>query len=193
VTTDDGRGGLRPWPETARRSLTRFKIFDVVLAERTSPRTGSSHGFFLIETWNWVNVVALTTDDELVLVRQYRHGSAGFTLEIPGGCVEPGESAADAAVRELREETGFATDDAPLHLGTVQPNPALFTNRCDTYLVTGCRRVGDIQPDPGEDIEVLTMPLDAVEDLVRQGTIQHALVLNALYLHRLAARDHRRR
>jgi 8-oxo-dGTP pyrophosphatase MutT (NUDIX family) len=176
---------LRPWPEVSRERLARFKIFDVVVARRTSPRTGVEHGFFLVETWDWVNVIALTEADELVLVRQYRHGPRAFTLEIPGGCIDPGEEPRHTAVRELREETGYATEAAPIHLGTVNPNPALFTNRCHTFLLTGCRKVGDLQPDPGEDLEVVTLPLAEVERRVAAGEIDHALVLNGLYFLRL--------
>lgn len=177
---------LRPWREIGREQLARYKIFDVVVARRESPRTGAAHGFFLIETWDWVNIVAMSEDDELVLVRQYRHGPRRFTLEIPGGAVEPGEEPRHTALRELREETGYWTDEPPVHIGTVNPNPALFTNRCHTFLLTRCRRVGDIEPDPGEDLEVVTLPLDEVERRVRDGEIDHALVLNGLYFLRLA-------
>jgi ADP-ribose pyrophosphatase len=66
----------------------------------------------------------------------------------------------------------------------MMPNPAIFTNRCHTFLATGCERVGDLQMDPGEDIEVVTLPVAEVDDLVRRGEIDHALVLAALALWR---------
>jgi 8-oxo-dGTP pyrophosphatase MutT (NUDIX family) len=177
---------LLPWPESSRRSLARFAIFDVIEARRRSPRTGQDRGFFLVDTWDWVNIVAFTTDDELLLVRQYRHGTSAFSLEIPGGVVHPGEDPQLAASRELREETGYATTEPLQRLGVVTSNPALFTNRCTTFLARACVRAGALQQDDGEDIEVVVMPLPAVEDAVRCGEIDHALVLAALYHHRLA-------
>lgn len=177
----------RPWPETRRHRLAQWYVFDVQIAHRVSPRTGQELGFFLIDTRDWVNVIAETTRGELVLVHQFRHGPAAPTLEIPGGAIEPGEEPAVAAARELREETGYASSATPIHLGTVNPNPALFSNRCHSYLIRGCERQGEPEPDPGEDFEVLTLPLAEVERMVRVGAIDHALVLNALYFLRLGA------
>ncbi len=179
----------RPWTETRRHRLAQWYVFDVQVAHRISPRTGKELGFFLIDTRDWVNVVAETRSGEIVLVHQFRHGPAAPTLEIPGGAIEVGEDPAVAAVRELREETGFASEQQPILLGAVNPNPALFMNRCYSYLLRGCERVGEPEPDPGEDFEVVTLPLDEVERRVRDGSIDHALVLCALYFLRLREGD----
>lgn len=172
---------LKPWPELARETLVSFKVFHVIEATRRSPRTGQAGGFFIVDTWNWCNVVAFTKAGEMLLVRQYRHGSETFTLEIPGGLVDPGEDPERAAVRELREETGYATDTPLVYLGDVNPNPALFTNRCATYLATDCYLAGEIEQDAGEDLEVTALPMPEVEAAVRRGEIDHALVLAGLY------------
>ena len=175
---------LRPWQETGRERLARLKVFDVYEATRISPRTGEEHHFFLVDTWDWVNIVAFNEDRELILVRQYRHGPCEFTVEIPGGVIEPSEDPERTAARELREETGYEARELT-RIGTVNPNPALFSNRCHTYLALGCRKVGEIEQDRGEDLEVLTMSLGDVEDAVRRGEIDHSLVLSGLYFLRL--------
>jgi len=184
---------LDPWPELSRRTLASFKVFDVLEVRRRSPRTQQPHGFFVIDTNNWVNVVAFTEDQRLILVRQFRHGTETFTLEIPGGVVHGDEDPIDAAIRELREESGYAPGDVEF-LGTASPNPAIFSNTCGTVLATGCRRVGEIQPDPGEDIEVVLMTRDEVDDAILRGEVNHALVLAAfawwdLYVKRKGAMD----
>ena len=171
---------LDHWQSLGDEILTRYKVFQVRKSRRRSPRTGADIGFFLIDTPDWVNVVAITDDDRIVLVRQYRHGSGKVSLEIPGGIMDPHETEpAAAAARELREETGFAAERIE-QLGVMNPNPALFTNRCTAFLATGCRRVGDLQMDPGEDLEVVTVPVAELDELVRTGAIDHALVLAAL-------------
>ena len=178
---------LRPWERVADETLVRYKVFDVIKSRRRSPRTQTEIGFFLVRTPDWVNVVALTDAEELILVRQYRHGTDQAALEIPGGLIDPRETdPAAAAARELREETGYAAAHiAPL--GVMTPNPAIFTNRCHTFLATGCRLAGELQQDPGEDIEVVLVPGHQVESLVRRGEIDHALVLAALLFWRTAA------
>jgi len=176
---------LRRWQQIGEEVLARYKVFEVVKSRRRSPRTGSDIGFFVVRTPDWVNVVALTEADELILVRQFRHGTQHMSLEIPGGLIDPGENPAAAAVRELREETGF--EAGPVRpIGVMTPDPAIFTNRCHTFLATGCRRVGDPTPDPGEDIEVVVVPAARVDRLLTEGAIDHALVLAAIAFWRAA-------
>jgi ADP-ribose pyrophosphatase len=175
---------LRDWDHLGEEPLVRYKAFDVHKAVRRSPRTGVDIGFFLVRTPDWVNVVPITAADELVLVRQFRHGSRKFSLEIPGGLIDPHESdPAAAAMRELREETGHTAERIE-PLGVMTPNPAIFTNRCHTFLATGCRPAGELDQDAGEDLEVVRVPLRSVDAMVRRGEIDHALVLAALHFYR---------
>ena len=170
----------RPWEMLGEEQLVHYKVFDVRKSTRRSPRNGRSSGFFLIDTLDWVNVVAFTDRRELIMIQQYRHGSESVTLEIPGGVVHEGEDPRDGAFRELREETGYAATEM-IHLGDVNPNPALFRNRCSTYLAVGCRHDGELMQDPGEDIEVELVPFEVVDRRVAAGDVNHSLVITALY------------
>jgi 8-oxo-dGTP pyrophosphatase MutT (NUDIX family) len=134
----------------------------------------------MLKAGDWVNIVALTPEEEVVLVRQFRHGVRDFTLEIPGGMVDKGETPAQASIRELREESGYAGDE-PMLLGIVTPNPAFLNNRCYTYLLENCRRIGEPELDQGEDLEVLTRPLCDIPGIIASGAIDHALVVCAFW------------
>jgi 8-oxo-dGTP pyrophosphatase MutT (NUDIX family) len=172
--------GLRPWEQLNEERLVRYKVFDVRRSVRRSPRTGVEHGIFTIDTLEWVHIVAISSASELILVRQYRHGSRTFSLEIPGGVVGPEDpDPAATAARELREETGYEAARW-VALGSTNPNPALFTNRLHTFLATGCERVGDLIQDSGEDLEVVLMPVAEVEQRIRAGAFDNALVLAGL-------------
>jgi len=132
----------------------------------------------------WVNVVAVTPKEEIVLIRQFRHGTRAVTLEIPGGMVDPGETPLEAARRELLEETGYGTENRRL-LGTVHPNPAIQDNSCYTYLATGAVKISEQQTEGTEDIEVFTAPVSETDKMVLEGNITHSLVIAALYWYSL--------
>ena len=145
------------------------------------PARPRAQDFFVISAPDWVNVVALTPDRQLVLVRQFRYGTNDFSLEIPGGVMDPGEDAITAGVRELREETGYVGTNARL-LGRVHPNPAMQDNRCHLVLVEEARREAGLDWDADEEFEIMTRPVDEVYQLAYAGGITHAMVLDALLL-----------
>jgi 8-oxo-dGTP pyrophosphatase MutT (NUDIX family) len=169
----------RPWQrERSERGpdlLVCRARFDWV----TNPRNGALLKRTVLETPEWVNVVALTPRRELVLVRQYRFGTRSVTTEIPGGVVDPGEGHLQAAQRELREECGF-TSERWTYLGAVEPNPAFHDNLCHHWLAQDARATQAQALDPGEDIEIAVEPLERVLEAVKSGAIRHALVLCAL-------------
>ena len=175
----------KPWRRVRRgeeRDLTILRIREDAFAD---PRDGNEHPRVVITAPDWVNVVALTRDGQAVLIRQFRIGIESNTLEVPGGMVEPGEDPAAAAARELEEETGFRPAQV-VRIGSVHPNPALQTNVCHSYLALGCERVHAGEQDEGEDIEVVLVPASALQRMVREGEITHALVVNAVYFAELA-------
>ena len=157
-----------------------FRIFDLRIDRAYSPRTDKVYDFYILETTPWVNVIPLTPQNEVILIRQYRHGTQEVTLEIPGGIVEPNDSPEAAARRELLEETGYEASQM-VPLGFVHPNPAFLNNRCYTFLAKDVLQVGKQAQDEKEDIEVVVRPLDHIPRIIQKGEITHALVLAAFY------------
>jgi len=171
---------IKPWRLISSQRSESFKIFNLRTDRASSPRTNEAYDFYVLESADWVNMIPLTPRNEVVLIRQYRHGIRESTLEIPGGIVEESDSPEDAARRELIEETGYKASEMQL-LGSVHPNPAFLTNRCYTFVAKGASRVKEQEQDEKEDIEVLVRPLKQIPDLIRDGEITHALVLAAFY------------
>ena len=178
------------WRVLDEEHLQHCKIFDVHRATMESPRTGASHPFYRIDSPAWVNVVALTAGEDLVMIRQFRQGSRVVTLEIPGGLVDPGETPEQAAGRELLEETGYRAGRLE-SLGSVNPNPALFANRCHMQVALECVPAGEIQNSATEETTVELLPLASLPEVLRNGEIDHALVVAALYAYDLWQRERR--
>ncbi len=136
--------------------------------------------YYVLEYPDWVNMVALTADNQFILVKQYRHGVAQDVLEIPGGVIDTGEDAPTAAARELLEETGYRFDTIE-ELSTLFPNPATANNRTFTYLLTGGVKVQEQDLDEQEEIEVLLVSPEELKQLLVRNQFGQALHTAALF------------
>lgn len=172
---------IKPWKTISSKLLGNFRIFNVRSDIKVAPRTGREHDMFVIECTNWVNIIAITPDQHLVMVEQYRVGSDTVELEIPGGMIDAKDgSPVIAGVRELREETGYEGRDARV-LGEIFPNPAIMNNVCYTIIVEDCCCIHPVEFDAGEDLVTRLVPVADIPRLVAENKIGHSLVAVALY------------
>ena len=172
---------IQPWKKLGTTPLGDFKVFTIRRDRKVSPRTGSEHDFFVIDCVNWVNVIAVTSDRQLVMVEQFRHGTETVELEIPGGMMDAKDASPDiCGTRELREETGYEGTNARL-IGDVWANPAIMSNTCYTVLVENCHCVHPLEWDHAEELITKLVPVAELPSLVASGKIKHPLVVVALY------------
>jgi ADP-ribose pyrophosphatase len=168
----------RRWDTLKSERVYATPIFDLHRHQRSHPRRGE-HDFFVLEAPAWVNIIPLTSANEVVMVRQFRHGIGDFTLEIPGGMVDPEDpSPLLAARREMREESGYDSADV-VELGRVHPNPAIQPNYCYSFVARNVHRVARPRLGGSEETEVVVIPLGEVKGLIASEKITHALVIAA--------------
>jgi ADP-ribose pyrophosphatase len=169
---------IRPWPLLAVREEAKYPVFSV--ERRTLVPPGQApKDFFTLACADWTNVVAVTDEDQVVLVRQYRFGTDAFSLETPGGVIDPGETPAAAAARELLEETGYAAPRLE-PLGCIDPNPAFQGNLCWSFVAWGAKLVGTQAFDAHEECEVVLVPRADLPALLDEGHIRHGLIVAAV-------------
>jgi 8-oxo-dGTP pyrophosphatase MutT (NUDIX family) len=166
------------WKRIESKTIADCRVFRVRedFCERVSDRQKAS--FFVVENPDWVNVIALTSKQEVVLIEQFRHGSGEIILEIPGGMIDENELPETAARRELLEETGYSSKDFIL-LGKSQPNPAIQNNTIFHFLAIDCEKTEEVKFDEYESAVTKLLSLTAVPNLIMTGEISHSLVIAA--------------
>lgn len=164
---------------SSRYEEAGLMLFEKRIDTLRNPRNGRKFDRLVLESVDWVNVVALDAEGRSLMIRQFRFGVGYNTLETPGGMVDPGEDSKTAAARELLEETGY-TSDSWHYLGAVEPNPAFHNHLCHHWLArdvvpTKAQELGD-----GEAITLEFMTQNRVRKAVESGELKHALALSAL-------------
>lgn len=168
------------WTTASSRRIADCRVFSVREDTNVRESDGTQATFFVVENPDWVNVVAVTNDRKVVLIEQFRHGSGSMVLEIPGGMVDDGEGPAEAAERELIEETGY-TPGKLLLVGKSHPNPAIQNNTIHHFLALDCQKTAEVEFDDHESIVSRLAPLHELDDLVHNGDITHSLAVTAIY------------
>lgn len=179
MNTRNFKFSIEPWVTTNEELKYTTNIFKLLSREMKLESEDHSATFSIVDAPQWMNVIPLTPQNEVVLVEQYRYGIEKPTLELPGGMVDAGETHEETAKRELLEETGYSGDDWE-YLGKVSSNPAFLTNYTHLYVVKNCHKVKEQQLDGNERINVHTLPLEDFLELVKDGTVHHSLVVAAV-------------
>jgi 8-oxo-dGTP pyrophosphatase MutT (NUDIX family) len=170
------------WQQLDDRLLQKTRVFDVRAQRMRSPDGQYEDDFYYVETADWVNIIPITADEQVVLVRQFRHGINQLSLETPGGMVDKGSlDPKDTAIRELAEETGYAPGTVE-HLASIRPNPAMLTNFCHVYVATNVTLQSEQNLDDSEDIAVELAPLAQIPQMIFSGRIVHSIVCAAFFL-----------
>jgi 8-oxo-dGTP pyrophosphatase MutT (NUDIX family) len=170
----------KPWQQVSSQTVLqdrwmtlRADVCELSDGHRIEP-------YYVIEERDWAHCLAVTPDNRIILVRQYRHAAGVFCTELPGGVIDDGESPLQAVQRELHEETGYAADDW-LALGSFYANPARQTNRVHLFVARDARLAGEPDPDPGEELVVLSVSVDEVVGMIAAGEFSQGLHIASFY------------
>ena len=144
-----------------------------------NPRNSKLMKAVILETRDWVNIVAVTPEKKVVTVKQFRFGVARTTVEVPAGIIEKGETPEQAAIRELKEETGYTTDHWQ-YLGWFEANPAFLNNLCHVWVALDVVKTDSLQLDEGEEISISELSMEEVREEIEQGRMRNSLTLLAL-------------
>lgn len=166
------------WKRIESEEVANCRIFKVRQDKCVRLSDGAEHNFFVLENTDWVNIIPITTNNEVVLIKQFRHGIEAMTLEIPGGMVDDDEDPQFAATRELIEETGYKPREV-VFLGKSHPNPATHDNLVYHYLALDCEKVQEVKFDSTESIVTSLGSLDEIPNLIADEKITHSLVVAA--------------
>jgi 8-oxo-dGTP pyrophosphatase MutT (NUDIX family) len=178
------------WTVNRSRIIFRDKWVSLQADDCMTPSGVAIAPFYLLEYLDWVHVVAIDTDDHVPLVRQYRHGYGGPTLELPGGVVDTADSErVVAAARELTEEAGYSAENLRL-LASLSPNPATYTNRVHVVLAQPVLRTGPATPEPSENITLVRVPATEAAAMALGGELAHAQHVGLLMIGLKAANLH---
>ncbi len=169
------------WKKNSSRQVADCRVFKVRedFCERDSDCKEST--FFVVENPDWVNIIGLTKEKQVVLIEQFRHGTEEIILEIPGGMIDDGEEPEAAAKRELLEETGYSSDKF-IYLGKSHPNPAIQDNLIHHFLAVDCEKTGETSFDEHESVVTKLAAFDEIPNLIKDEKITHSLVIAAFYL-----------
>lgn len=170
---------IEPWVTTNEKPKYTTNIFKLLSREMKLESENHSATFSILEAPDWINVIPMTPEGDLVLVEQYRYGVERPTLELPGGMVDAGENPLDTAKRELLEETGYEGEEW-ISLGKVSSNPAILTNYTHTYVVKNCKKIREQQLDGNERINVHLLPETDFLELIHRDQVHHSLVVAAM-------------
>jgi ADP-ribose pyrophosphatase len=167
------------WKLISSEPSIDLNIFRVNISRYKNLRNETTLDAVILDAPDWVNIVALTGRQQIIMVEQFRFGAGEISLEIPAGLIEPGEDHLQAAKRELSEETGYTSEQWE-YLGMVKPNPAFLNNHCHFWLARNARLTSQPNPDPGENLEMkLFSPAELIQ-AVNEGQINHSISLAAL-------------
>lgn len=172
---------ISKWETIGINKNEDLKIFQAKWILRKNPKTNQIHNFVRLDSLDWVNIIPITSDNQVVMIEQYRHGIDEVTLEVPGGVIDKSEQPINAGMRECIEETGFASDESPILLGINNPNPAFLNNKCYSFLWLNVKKKFEQRLDLNEVINVKLFPLNEIPSLINSGKISHSLVLNAFF------------
>ncbi|MCB0553198.1 MAG: NUDIX hydrolase [Phaeodactylibacter sp.] len=172
---------INVWQTIKQEPGPDLKLFRVRFDHMVNPRNGRASRMVILEAGDSANVVALTPGGRLLFVRQYRFGISDYTLELPGGIVDHGETHQAAARRELSEETGYLSEHWS-YLGSIPSNPVFMEGYIYHWLAEGVEKSTVQQLDDGESIEVVSLSLEETRHMLYQGAFLHPHTVNGLLL-----------
>ena len=173
---------MRRWKVLKSTELLKARLFRLRTDQCELPDKRVMPSYYVMEFPDWVNIVPVTTDKQMILIEQYRHAGGETYIEVPGGATHgPDEDPQDAGARELLEETGYESSEW-IYCGYHSPNPALQDNKLHTYLALNCRQVSAPQLDPFEDLTVKLMPVKDALALWSEGGMKHSLISASIAL-----------